>query len=166
MGWSLLSVRREEWMGNNRWGRMFLRALPTGWEFLCYSYELPWLHDAAGRSLSNVSRIRAGFYELQVRTDGQKGWRLELQGTGHRTNIQVHRAAPNLFIQGCILPIHFRSQNPRVAPPTSPQNQVESVKLMAKIKERYDFLVEVEVGNPNIQISGTLPASARVGIPV
>ncbi len=162
MGWPLLMVLREEWMRNNRWGRMYLRALPTGWEYLCYSYELPWLQDAAGRSLGNVSRIKTGFYDLQVRTEEPKGWRLELQDTGHRTNIQVHRAAPNLFIQGCILPIHFRAQNTRVAPPSNPVNQAESVKLMGKIKARYDFLVEVESGNPQIEISGILPARGGI----
>jgi hypothetical protein len=38
------------------------------------------------------SKIREGTYLLEVRTDGLKGWRLELKGTGHRRNIQVHRA--------------------------------------------------------------------------
>ncbi len=166
MGWPLLSVRREEWMGDNRWGQMYLRSIPTGWEYLCYSYELPWLPDQAGRSRNDVSRIRTGFYDLKIRKNEPKGWRLELLGTGHRENIQVHRAAPNLFIQGCILPVHFRPTNTRVQPAFNPVNQVESVKLMEKIKAQYDFLVELEQGNPQIQISGMLPAAVDRGIPV
>ena len=159
MGWPLLHVTREQWMGDNRWGRLSIRALPTGWEFLSYSYELPWREDDRGLSRSNLSRIKIGTYTMKVREDGPKGWRLELKGTGHRKFIQVHRAAPNLYIEGCILPIHFRSHTPRSAPASDPNYQVQSVQLMKVIKERYEFLAELEDGEPEIQISGTLPAT-------
>ena len=156
MGWPLLKVQREEWLENNRWGRMYIRALPTGWDYLCYSYELPWIEDAKGKSKKKVSRIKEGLYEMKVRTDGPKGWRLELLNTGHRKNIQVHRAAPNLYIEGCILPIHFRASNPRKTPASNPKNKTESIKLMAVIKDRYDFFVELEKGKPEIEISAVV----------
>jgi hypothetical protein len=146
-------------MGDNRWGRMYLRAIPTGWAKLCYSYELPWREDAAGRSLNDLSRIKEGSYDLKVRVNGPKGWRLELLGTGHRKNIQVHRAAPNLFIQGCILPIHFRSSNPRTVPGADPVNKVKSTAFMEKIREQYEFLADFETGKPCLEISAILPAT-------
>jgi hypothetical protein len=66
---------------------------------LSSSYELAWGEDSKGRSLSRLSRIREGVYELSAREDGPKGWRLELKGTGHRqqnpspqsASVEVHR---------------------------------------------------------------------------
>lgn len=69
-----------------------------------------------------------------------------------------------MFIQGCILPIHFRSNNPRVVSTANPINQAESVKLMNKIKDQYDFLVEVERGNPEIQVAGVIQPSILQGM--
>lgn len=165
MTWPLLWVLREEWKGDIRWGTMYLRALPTGWERLCYSYELPWREDQRGRSTSSKSCIELGTYAMRVRQDGPKRWRLELKNTAHRGHIQVHRAAPNLFIKGCILPIHFRSDNLRAQPAAREENRVKSIALMGEIRKRYDLLREVEPGDPSITIAATLPAVAPTSPP-
>ncbi len=64
----------------------------------CYTLELPW----AG-NMTNLSCIPPGRHTASVRTDGKKGWRLELQNTGRRKNIQIHVGNKPSDIDGCIL---------------------------------------------------------------
>jgi hypothetical protein len=76
-------------------------TLAEGVEF-AHTLELPWKSD-----VGHISSIPAGRYLGSVRTDGTLGWRIELRGTGHRTNIQIHtgsRVANTSNIEGCILP--------------------------------------------------------------
>ncbi len=167
--WPLLYVCREIWMGDNRWGVMHLRTEMGEWERLCYSYELPWEEDDEGNSKNDFSRIQIGLYPMVVKTHlssngSNKGWRLQLERTGHRKYIQVHRASPNLFIQGCILPIHFRAENVRKRPRSRSEYQTKSIEFMRKIKERYDKLklLQNNIGKkPTIEIAATLPAKYR-----
>ena len=146
-----------------------MKTAAKKWEWLCYTYELPWKVDAAGKSIKKLSRIKMGIYELMIRTDGPKrtalppgkGWRLELQGTGHRTNVQIHRAAPNLYIEGCILPVHSNSFNIAAVKSTgSMPIQTQSTALMDKIQVRLINLLGsgTATGSPTLTIAETLPA--------
>ncbi len=133
-------------------------------EWLCYSYELPWIEyqvgTLKGKSKNNKSRVKLGNYELLPRKDGPKGWRLELQGTGHRTNIQIHRAHRSLFIQGCILPVHFnRDSNIKK---NNQLIQTKSIELMNKIKKRFEDLETENQGNALLCISAMLPAKVTI----
>ena len=111
--------------------------MPHGrWEFLCYSYELPWVPDKQGKSTKSKSCIESGIYEMYLRSDGEKGWRLELIGTKHRTNVQVHRAHKSLYIEGCILPVNFQGEFKK----GNKKNQDDSVALMRQIRQRYEDL--------------------------
>lgn len=107
---------------------------------------------------------------MHVRSDGPKGWRLELLNTGHRQNIQVHRAHKSMYIEGCILPVDFIDF--RNAPSTGigpievlqkgePKIERRSIALMKKIRERYELLKADERGNPTITICALLPAYQR-----
>jgi hypothetical protein len=144
------------------------------WEKLCYTYELPWKEDSHGESLKKKSRVVEGTYEMRVRTDGAKGWRLELLGTGHRENIQVHRSHKSMYIEGCILPVHFNDFNAADDSGLVPVKikkgdmtiQNHSVALMEKIKERFNVLSApgligmpnlLRKGSPEVTISALLP---------
>jgi len=116
---------------------------------------LPFL---AGRSRNNLSRIRLGSYELMPRTDGPKGWRLELQNTGHRSNIQIHRAHRSMYIEGCILPVHFNARSDDFLQKGAAMIQTQSVALMSMIQSRYESLSSQFSGNPALTIAATLPA--------
>jgi hypothetical protein len=142
---------------------MYLAQEGSGWEWLCYSYELPWIEDATGKSKSSKSRIRIGTYDLKVRTDGNKGWRLELKGTEHRENIQVHRAHKSMYIEGCILPVHFNDFGEAGLKKGQESIQTHSVALMNRIKARYDKLKGQNSGDPQLTIAAILPPMHRVG---
>lgn len=65
---------------------------------LANALELPYRND-----LKDISSIPAGDYPGSVRTDGPRGWRIELRGTGDRQNIQVHIGNRPDNTIGCIL---------------------------------------------------------------
>lgn len=62
------------------------------------------LELAYRNNLNQISSIPAGGYEGFVRTDGPRGWRIELTGTGDRKNIQLHVGNRPGDTIGCILP--------------------------------------------------------------
>ena len=106
-----------------------------------------------GAEIFVESLIKIGVYDLKPRSDGPKGWRLELQNTGHRSNIQVHRAHKSMFIEGCILPVHFYEFSASGLQKGDPEIQSKSVELMNKIKIRYDLLNPTKQGNAQIIIA-------------
>lgn len=162
MSWEFIHVQRKVFQGSDNWGVMYIKTLNGDWEKLCYSYELPWkTFDSGplqGKSKNSESRIKIGNYNLLPRSDGPKGWRLELQGTGHRKNIQIHRAHKSMFIEGCILPVHFNNFTESQLSKGDAVIQTQSVALMQDIKARYDQLKVQNNGDASIVISAMLPA--------
>lgn len=166
MAWNFLYIVRRNFHGDDNWGEMYIRTTSGRWEWLSYTYELPWKSDNDGKSLKNVSRIKIGTYELSIRTDGQirrlggKGWRLELQNTGHRTNIQIHRAAPSLYIKGCILPVHINSLQGENIKKGDFRIRTKSEEIMDKIESRLTALSKTgnNKGKPTVKISANMPA--------
>lgn len=66
---------------------------------LCNALELPFRNN-----IMEISSLPEGDYEGFVRTDGPRGWRIELKGTGSRNNIQLHIGNRPDDTIGCILP--------------------------------------------------------------
>ena len=54
--------------------------------------------------MKEISAILEGEYRGTVRTDGKLGWRIELSGTGERSNVQIHIGNNSDNTKGCILP--------------------------------------------------------------
>lgn len=167
MAWEFLYSVRREFRGDSNWGEMCMRSADNKkWEWLCYTYELPWKADVAGKSINDRSRVEMGVYELNIRTDGPlrqaggKGWRLELLETGHRSNIQIHRAAKNLYIEGCILPVHFNTLDSSSIKRGDKLIEIKSIALMDKIQIRLTNLMASGAarGRPTITIAEKLPA--------
>jgi len=165
MGWPLLYVVRQVYHGNDNWGILCMpkpgKDLSNNveWEKISYTYELPWKEDSAGHSQSKKSQIDIGTYEMHVRTDGPKGWRLELEGTAPRGNIQVHRAHKSMYIQGCILPVSFNHFGGILWQKGSEAVEILSMLIMLTIQLRYERLAEGKTGKPTITIAAMLPAS-------
>jgi len=163
MAWDFLYIVRRVYHGENNWGDMYMKTADGKWEWLSYTYELPWKPDAKGKSMENISRIKIGSYQLFVRDDGTprltggKGWRLELKNTGDRTNIQIHRSSRNMSIKGCILPVHFNSLTGASIKKGDIRITNKSLELMDKIKERYTELKKNKKGNPTLSIAAKLP---------
>lgn len=67
-------------------------------EGLGRTLELPWRNNERG-----ISRIPAGSYEATIRTDGKRGWRLQLKDVADRSYVQVHVGNYQRQIEGCIL---------------------------------------------------------------
>jgi hypothetical protein len=167
LAWQFLFAQRRGFRSSDQWGTLFVRSTVVGWEQLSRTYELPWREDARGRSMANKSRIKEGEYELQVRKDGPKGWRLELLNTGHRRHIQIHRAHRSLYIEGCLLPVDFLDFRNEPASGVGPiellkkgdrKIQARSISIMEQIRLRYEQLSRGQNGNPTIVIAATLPA--------
>jgi len=102
VGMALVEIRidRKEWTKECILGDMIIhRPFGGGSPFplrLC-TLELPFMDN-----INNVSSIPTGSYSAKVRTDGSKGWRLELIVPG-RSNIQIHSGNIPSDVRGCIL---------------------------------------------------------------
>lgn len=168
MSWDFLFLVRRLYKSSDDWGKLYIRTQSGSWEFLSYTYELPWREDSHGKSVAKKSRIKEAIYQLIVRTDGPKGWRLELLETGHRRNIQVHRAHRSMYIEGCILPVYFED----FIDPMHPHEKIKkgeekiqkrSIELMKQIRQRYEQLSKGKSDRPTLVISALLPA--KVDLP-
>jgi hypothetical protein len=100
-------VRRTGWeelMGRNQCIISDLYVTTTGFPMadrgrhICNGLELPWRGNN-----NQISSIPAGLYEGFVRTDGPRGWRIELLGTDPRSNIQLHVGNTPENSIGCVL---------------------------------------------------------------
>jgi len=166
MAWDLLHIVRHTYHGDSNWGNIYIKTVNEKWEWLSYTYELPWKADEAGKSKNNISRIKLGTYELKVRKDGKtrdmggKGWRLELQNTEHRKNIQIHRAASSLSLKGCILPVHFNTLQGDSIKRGDIRIRDKSEEIMDKIKAHLEALKSngKVKGNPTIALTANMPA--------
>ncbi|HEY3853719.1 MAG TPA: DUF5675 family protein [Verrucomicrobiae bacterium] len=65
---------------------------------ICYSLELP-----DGNNAPYVSCVPAGTYKGIIRTDGDKGWRIELTNVPKRPNVQIHVGNYTSQTRGCTL---------------------------------------------------------------
>ncbi len=162
MSWDFIHIQRQVFQSDNNWGSLYIKDSKNQWEWLCYSYELPWITfrdgSLAGKSKNSKSRIKIGSYGLKTRSDGAKGWRLELQSTDHRKNIQIHRAHKSMFIKGCILPVTFNNYSRDALSKGNPAIQLQSKSLMEKIQKRHEALSAHNDGNASLMITANLPA--------
>lgn len=95
-----IRINRKEWNNDCILGDMTVTRPFGGGSLLplrLSTLELPFRFN-----FSNISSIPAGTYPAKIRTDGSKGWRLELSVPG-RHNIQIHCGNFPSEIQGCIL---------------------------------------------------------------
>lgn len=66
---------------------------------MCYVLEKRWVDN-----LPEISSIPAGTYPAFVRTDGSKGWRIELKNVPERPQVQLHVGNTPADSRGCLLP--------------------------------------------------------------
>ncbi len=164
MVWDFIHIVRRNYHGDDNWGELYIKTTDDKWEWLSYTYELPWKPDTSGKSTNNISRVKIGTYDLTVREDGDsrdlggKGWRLQLKPTGHRNYIQIHRAHSSLYIEGCILPVHFNTLSGDSIQKGDIRIMNKSVELMEKIEKCYDTLKKGKKGDPTLTISAVMPA--------
>ena len=159
MHWDFLMVVRDKLHSDEKsWGDLFVKSLDDRrWERFSYAYELPWkVEKTTGKSRKGESRVKLGTYAMSTRSDGNKGWRLELKGTGHREHIQVHRAHHSMYIEGCILPVHFSGFDDGTVNQGSMTIEEESVKLMRKLQVMYLDRAKRRTGEPTITIAADL----------
>lgn len=65
---------------------------------VCNTLELPWAYN-----FNDISCIPEGKYAGTIRTDGKKGWRIQLEGVPGRQYVQIHIGNYLREIEGCIL---------------------------------------------------------------
>lgn len=176
MSWPFLHLFRRTWRSSDNWGTLYMSDADGKWKRLCYTFERPWFIDKQGRSHVTIvrngktilpgSRISEGLFELEECSGGEKGWRLRLLGTRHRTNIEIHRAHKSLYIEGCILPVSFmdfrqESANGTLVKVTKGDQRITtaSVQIMGQIKDRYVLLSKLHAkeGHATLLIAAYLP---------
>lgn len=69
-----------------------------------YTLEPPDRNNAATGNYLTAGRILPGSYSSFVRTDGTRGWRIELKNVPARSDIQIHKGSHPEHTWGCILP--------------------------------------------------------------
>ncbi|PKN01311.1 MAG: hypothetical protein CVU77_05795 [Elusimicrobia bacterium HGW-Elusimicrobia-1] len=69
-----------------------------------YTLEPPDRNNAATDNYLTAGRIFPGSYSSFVRTDGTRGWRIELKNVPARSDIQIHKGSHPEHTWGCILP--------------------------------------------------------------
>ncbi len=69
-----------------------------------YTLEPPDRNNAATSNYLTAGRIYPGSYSSFVRTDGSRGWRIELRNVPGRSEIQIHAGNFYKDTVGCILP--------------------------------------------------------------
>jgi hypothetical protein len=97
----LIDIQRKEYSSKAILGEMkvthpFGSQKPFPLEL--YTLELPYADN-----LNDLSSIPPGNYPAFIRTDGHRGWRLELRNVPHRRHIQIHKGNTTNDILGCIL---------------------------------------------------------------
>ncbi|MBK8594362.1 MAG: hypothetical protein IPP07_07890 [Holophagales bacterium] len=73
-------------------------ALSVNGKEIGRTLELPWTNDAQG-----LSRVQSGRYAAAIRSDGTKGWRIELKNVPNHERIQLHIGNYTSQTEGCIL---------------------------------------------------------------
>lgn len=73
-------------------------ALSVNGKEIGRTLELPWANDAQG-----LSRVQSGTYAAAIRSDGTKGWRIELKNVPNHDKIQLHIGNYTSQTEGCIL---------------------------------------------------------------
>ena len=95
-----LFVDRKEILSNYMRGYLLTQlATETKPTVACYVLEKP-----PGNNAPYVSAIPQGTYKVKVRTDGDKGWRLELVDVPDRPNVQIRIGNYPEDTVGCLLP--------------------------------------------------------------
>ena len=87
--------------------------------------ELPDRNNASTGNSNTAGRIPAGTYTAHIRTDGTRGWRIELENVPGRTNIQIHVGNTPNDITGCALVGTSRGQD-RVNGSVNARNQIQN----------------------------------------
>lgn len=98
--------------------------------FICYSIELPWLHNE-----NQESCIPEGNYELAKRYSKKFDWHLQLLGVKDRSLILIHPANDaKTELMGCIAP---------VSKIIGPGKGIESKVAFKKLKDLVYPLLEI-----------------------
>jgi len=67
-------------------------------EEICHTLELPWFWNR-----KSASCVPFGEYNSTIRTDGTRGWRIQLGGVPGRSFVQIHIGNYPHQIEGCVL---------------------------------------------------------------
>jgi hypothetical protein len=159
MGWPFLYLVRQSYQSSNNWGTLYMIINSEKRMELSNTYELPWKTSKSGKSKKYKSRIKIGNYEMKANTCPKYGWYLRLLGTGHRTGILIHRAAPSMGTEGCILPVPF------IGFPLEGKNEPKNITCyfskitMITLEMWYHDLRNDKSGNPIITIAANISSS-------
>jgi RHS repeat-associated protein len=92
----VVNIDRDTYTDNSVTSRLSVTSDKTNLSFSGYTLE-----DARGGRNRDKDPLEAGVYAATVRTDGKKGWRLELEPKNNYKNVQVHVGNTATDVEGC-----------------------------------------------------------------
>jgi Family of unknown function (DUF5675) len=92
----VITVTRDTYTANSITSRVQATSVNTGAKWSGFALE-----DIRGGRNRDKDPIAAGTYFARVRTDGGRGWRLELQGVPNYSNVQLHIGNLARDVEGC-----------------------------------------------------------------
>ncbi|BDX05909.1 DUF5675 family protein [Planctobacterium marinum] len=143
----IINIERNMTCGDEKGEAIMGRMLIDGIEFAS-TLELPWRDNR-----NDISHIPSGTYRAFIRTDGSRGFRLELINVpGERRNVQIHSGNTVKDIEGCILIGDLGARRCRV---TDSRNKISSLRDIIAQKASNPEELRTDRGIPiTIKISG------------
>lgn len=115
---------------------------------ICYTLELPYKNN-----INDFSSIPKGSYYAKLRTEGKKGWRIELINVPNRDTIEIHVGNYTSNTRGCFLVgVKADIENCSVIDSRRALNRIEQSFVLFKqdlcldcdSTNEYDIIVKVE----------------------
>jgi RHS repeat-associated protein len=99
-------IKRDTYTNNSVTSTISVTSDMTDKSFSGYTLE-----DSRGGQNRDKDPIRADSYAGSVRTDGKKGWRIELEPKNNYKNVQIHAGNSAEKVEGCFAAGTGRSEN-------------------------------------------------------
>jgi RHS repeat-associated protein len=102
----VINIERDAYSDNSVTSRVTAISDRTERTFSGYALE-----DARGGRNRNKDPLQAGSYSGSVRTDGKRGWRVELEPKNNYRNVQLHVGNTAKDVEGCFAVGTSRSED-------------------------------------------------------
>ena len=116
-----LAIQRDTYSKNSVTSILTVTSDKTSLTFKGFTLE-----DSRGGRQRDKAPLKPGTYSASIRTDGKKGWRLELKETENYQNVQVHAGNTATDVEGCFAAGSSRAED-SVGGSKAAMNQIQAI---------------------------------------